>query len=168
MKKLLLLAAILLPLCAPTLTGGNIPKSKITSLIAECQHYEGVEVVQLGSLATMALKATVRLAASDEPDVREALKLISGIKRISVIDYENCESITRDKIGRKLDRLLAGGDLLMETRDGNEVMQIYGVVDEENGTVKDFIMHNPSGATLICIFGSIPVEKIARLATQDD
>jgi hypothetical protein len=56
----------------------------------------------------------------------------------------------------------------METRDGNEVMQIYGVVDEENGTVKDFIMHNPSGATLICIFGSIPVEKIARLATQDD
>ena len=168
MKKLLFLAAVLLPLFAPALSGGNIPKSKITSLIAECQQYEGVEVVQLGSLATMALKATVRLAASDEPDVREALKLISGIKRISVVDYENCESITRDKIGRKLDRLLAGGDLLMETRDGNEVMQIYGVVDEANGTVKDFIMHNPSGATLICIFGSIPVEQIARLAAQND
>ena len=168
MKKILLLAAILLPLMAPALSGGNIPKSKITSLIAECQRYEGVEVVQLGSLATMALKATVKLAAADDPDVREALKLIGGIKRISIVDYENCVPAVRNKIGRRLDRILADGDLLLETRDGEEIMQIYGVVDEQSGTVRDFVMHNPSGSSLICIFGSIPVEKIARLATLDD
>lgn len=168
MKKFLLLAAILLPLFAPAAAGENVSKSKITALISECQRYEGVEIVQLGGLATMALKATLRLATVDDPEAREALKMITGIKRISVLNYEECEPAIRDRISRRLDRVLAGSDLLMETRDGNDLMQIYGVVDDRTGTVRDFVMHNPSDASLICIFGSIPIEKIARVISEND
>lgn len=168
MKKILLLAAILLPLFAPATAGGSVPKSKITSFIYDCQRYEGVEVVQLGGLAAMALRASLRVAASDDPDVRAALKLITGIKRISVLNYENCEPAIQDKISRKLDRMLDGSDLLMETRDGDDLMQIYGVVDENNGTVRDFVLHNPTESSLICIFGSIPIEKLARVIADND
>ena len=142
MKKIILLAALLLPMFAQTLAGGNVPKSKITSFIYDCQRYEGVEVVQLGGLATMALRASIRVAASDDPEVRDLLKLVTGIKRIS--------------------------DLLIETRDGNELMQIYGIVDDHNGTVRDFVMHTPSEASLICIFGSIPIERLARIVSDND
>ena len=168
MKKIILLAALLLPMFAQTLAGGNVPKSKITSFIYDCQRYEGVEVVQLGGLAAMALRASLRVAASDDPDVRAALKLITGIKRISVLNYENCEAAIQDKISRKLDRMLDGSDLLMETRDGDDLMQIYGVVDENNGTVRDFVLHNPTESSLICIFGSIPIEKLARVIADND
>ena len=168
MKRMILLAAILLPLFAPAAAGGNVSKSKITALITECQRCEGVEIVQLGGLATMALKATLRLGTVDDPDAREALKLISGIKRISVLNYEACAPAVRDRISRRVDRVLDGSDLLMETRDGNDLMQIYGVVDEGTGTVRDFVMHNPSDASLICIFGSIPIEKIARVISDND
>ena len=168
MKKFLLLAAILLPLIAPAAAGENVPKSTITALISDCQRYEGVEVVQLGGLATMALKATLRLATVDDPEARQALKLITGIKRISVLSYEDCEPAIRDRISRRLDRILDGGDLLMEAKDGDDVTQIYGVVDDKTGTVRDFVMHNPTGYSLICIFGSIPIDKIARVISDND
>lgn len=168
MKKIILLAALLLPMFAQTLAGGNVPKSKITSFIYDCQRYEGVEVVQLGGLATMALRASLRVAASDDPEVREMMRLITGVKRISVLNYEQCAPDIQDKISRKLNRMLDGSDLLIETRDGNELMQIYGVVDDQNGTVRDFVMHTPSEASLICIFGSIPIDKLARVIADND
>lgn len=168
MKKILLLAAILLPLFSPALAGGDVPKSKITSFIYDCQRYEGVEVVQLGGLATMALRASLRMAAYDDPEVREVLKLITGIKRLSVLNYEQCAPDIQGKISRKLNRMLDGSDLLIETRDGNEVMRIYGVVDDRNGTVRDFVLHTPSEASLICIFGSIPIEKLTRVIADND
>ena len=168
MKKILFLLIVLLPLLAPAAAGENVPKSKITALISDCQRYEGVEVVQLGGLATMALKATLRLATVDDPEARQAIKLITGIKRISVLSYEDCEPAIRDRISRRLDRILEGGDLLMEAKDGDDVTQIYGVVDDKTGTVRDFVMHNPTGYSLICIFGSIPIDKIARVISDND
>ena len=56
----------------------------------------------------------------------------------------------------------------MEAKDGNDLMQIYGVVDEKTGTVRDFVMHNPSGSSLVCIFGSIPIEKLAKIVSDND
>ncbi len=168
MKRILLIAALLLPLLAPAAFGGNISKNQISTFISECQRYEGVEVVQLGGLATMALKATLKLATVDDPQAREALKLITGIKRISVLSYESCAPAVQAKISRRLDRILDGGDLLMEAKDGNDLMQIYGVVDEKTGTVRDFVMHNPSGSSMVCIFGSIPIEKLAKIVSDND
>ena len=103
MKRILLIAALLLPLLAPAAFGGNISNNQISTFISECQRYEGVEVVQLGSLATMALKATLKLATVDDPQAREALKLITGIKRISVLSYESCAPAVQAKISRRLD-----------------------------------------------------------------
>ena len=168
MKRVLLIISLLLPLLAGTATGGNISKSKITTFITDCQRYEGVEVVQLGGLATLGLRSAIKLSTIGDPDTREILKLISNIKRISVLEYEDCEPAIQDKITRKLDRLLKDGDLLMETRAGEDRMQIYGVVDDEKGTVNDFVLHTPTRHSLICIFGSIPIEKLAKIAARND
>ncbi|MBR1575694.1 MAG: DUF4252 domain-containing protein [Bacteroidales bacterium] len=167
MKRLLLIASLLLLTLHP-LAGGGISKTQMTSFLTDCQRYEGVEVVQLGGLATFALRSAVKIAAADDPETRELLKLIRSIKRISVMEYEDCKPSVREKITRKLDRMLRGADLLMETKDGTERMQIYGVVDESAGTVKDFVLHTPASASLICIFGSIPIEKLTKIAAEND
>lgn len=168
MKKKLLLTCLLATAFCTAALAGNLSKTKLISFITECQRYEGVEVVQLGRLATGALKATVRVTAGDDPDVREALRLISGIKRISVLEYGDCDPAVRSRITRKLDHILNDSELLMETRDGNERMQIYGVVDDATGRVGDFVMHTPSSSSLICIFGSISIEQFAKIAAQND
>ena len=166
MKRILLIAALLLPLLAPAAFGGNISKNQISTFISECQRYEGVEVVQLGGLATMALRASLRVAASDDPEVREMLKLITGVKRISVLNYEQCAPDIQDKISRKLNRMLDGSDLLIETRDGNELMQIYGLYDERTEAVRDFVLFSPSDCTLVCLFGSIPMETVSNILNE--
>ena len=167
MKKILLIVS-LLALSMVSLAGGNIPKSQMTAFLSDCQRYEGVEVVQLGGLATMALRSAIKLSTIDDPEAREVLKLITGIKRISVMEYEDCEPSVRDKITRKLDRMLKAADLLMETKDGSDRMEIYGVVDEKAGKVRDFVLHTPSDYSLICIFGSIPIEQFAKSAADND
>lgn len=166
-KKLLLTCLLATALCTAALAG-NLSKTKLVAFLTECQRYEGVEVVQVGRVATGAIKATVRIAAGEDPDVRDALRLISGIKRISILDYEDCDPAIRERITRKLDRILDDSELLMETRDGNERMHIYGVVDEATGRVGDFVMHTPSSHSLICIFGSIRIDQLAKIAAQYD
>lgn len=167
MRKFLLSLCLSCTLLSPAI-GGNLSKTQISAFIIECQRYEGVEVVQLGRLATGALKATIRMAGAGDPDVREMLKLIGGIKRIAVLEYGDCEPAIQARITRKLDRMLSEEDLLMETKDGYDRMHIYGVVDDRNGTVNDFVLHTPSSSSLICIFGSIPIEKLAKIVADHD
>ena len=168
MKRILLIVSLLSTLLTGSAAGAGISKAKITAFLYDCQQYEGVEVVQLGRMATLALRGAIRLGSIDDPETQEVLKLISGIKRISVLEYEDCQPQVREKITRKLDRMLSDSDLLMETRDGSDRMQIYGVVDEKTGTVRDFVLHTPSDCSLVCIFGSIPIDKIAKIASQND
>lgn len=167
MKKLLFTVSLLVSVLLPALAG-SISKSQISSFISDCSRYEGVEVVRLGRLATSALKATIRIAEIDDPEAREALQIFSGIKRVAILDYEDCDPAVREKIARKLDRMLSGGDLLMEAKDDNDRLQIYGVVDDRNGTVRDFVMHAPNSYSLICVFGSISMKKLAKLIEDND
>ena len=72
-KKLLLTCLLATALCSAALAG-NLSKTKLVAFLTECQRYEGVEVVQLGRVATGAIKATIRIAAGEDPDVRDALR----------------------------------------------------------------------------------------------
>ncbi len=46
-------------------------------------------------------------------------------------------------------------------------MRIYGVVDESADSVKDFVLYTPSDCALICIFGSISMDAVAKIASND-
>lgn len=169
MKKLLLLLTLaLLPLAAAARTGGDpVPKSQLNAVVSEFRHYDGVEVVKLGRLATAAIRGVVRLSAASDPDARQALALMRGVKRLNVLEYENCTPEVRERINRKLTQVLNGSELLMEAKDGSSAMRMFGVVDERSGAVRDFVIHDPGSCALICIFGSIPMDALGKLAVHD-
>lgn len=168
MKRLLLILGILLSFQAYAgTTEKAVSKTRITSVISECRSYNGVELVRLGRVATAALKVVIRSAAIDDPDAREALKLMKGLRGITVMDYEGCSDADKDRISDTLDRALSGSDMLMEAKDEGETMRIYGVVDDKSDTVRDFVLYSPSDCALICFFGSISMETIAKMASDD-
>jgi hypothetical protein len=73
---------------------------------------------------------------------------------------------------RLINEAIRGGEnkkkeMLLEAKDGDDNMKIYGVVDEDGGKVSDFILHTPSDCAVICILGSISTEAIAKLALDD-
>lgn len=168
MKRLLLIIGILLPMMMQGVTVRNtLTKSRLTSFISDCRCYEGAEVVQLGRLATSALKGAVRISGIGDPDVREALSLIKGIKSMSIFDYDDCSDADKAFITSRLDKILADGEILMEAKDGADKMRIYGVVDEGGDTVRDFILYAPHDCALICIFGSISTKKAIHIVDND-
>jgi hypothetical protein len=168
-KKILLFLCLLLPLAASAGTPAKkVSKTKVTSVIAEARRYEGVEVVRLGRVATAALKGLVRAASREDPDAREALQLMRGVKNLTVLDYDDCAPAVRERLARRLDEALGGSELLMEAKEsGGTSMQMFGILDEQTDLVRDFVIHAPSEGALICIFGSIPMDVLGKVTVND-
>lgn len=168
MKRILLILSLLLPVAAFAGTPQKtISKAGISAVISECRHYEGAEVVSLGRFATAAMKGVIRIAAKDDPDAREAISVMKGVHGISVLDFEDCSEKDKARIIKQLDKILSGSDMLMEASDNGEKMRIYGVMDEKTNEVKDFVLYAPSDCSLICLFGTLSMDAMAKIASND-
>ena len=166
MKKILLIIALLLPLTAVAAgPGRKVSRSEVSSIISEFRHYDGVEVVKLGWLATAAIKGVVRHAGNDE-DARQIREALRGIKSVTVLEYEDAAPDVRYRIKSRITHALDGRELLMEAKDSDASVQIFGVVDESTGTIRDFILSTPDNCALICLFGSIPMEAASQMMTR--
>ncbi|MBQ7773066.1 MAG: DUF4252 domain-containing protein [Bacteroidales bacterium] len=169
MKKLILILGIVVPVLASAATPGYRANKnrRIGSFIADCRHYEGAETVHLGTFATKIGKGILQIASIDDPEAQELLKLIKDVKSLYVFNYEDCTRNVKDKVNSRLEKMLEGSEMLLEAKDGEEKIMIYGVADEAEGKVKDFILHTPSECAVICILGSISTEALAKLAFDD-
>ena len=166
MKKLLitLLTVIFASMCFCT-DMKAVTKNKLMALVQDVKPYDGVELVKVGSLGTAAIKALVKLGAViDDEDARNALEIIKGLNKVVILDYEDCDDAVKAKITAKAAKALAGSDLLMEVKDGEDHMQMYGVVDGEGSEVRDFVMYDSEGCALICLFGRINLNTVMKLA----
>lgn len=168
MKKLLLILGIVVPVLASAATPRDrANKNSIGSFIADCRHYEGAETVHLGTFATKIGKGILQIASIDDPEAQEVIRLIKDVRSLYVFNYEDCTRNVKDKVNSRLEKMLEGSEMLLEAKDGEEKIMIYGVVDEAGGKVKDFILHTPSECAVICILGSISTEALAKLALDD-
>ena len=150
-----------------TAQGRPVTQGSVASFISDCRRYEGADVVSLGWFATGAIKSVIRMAALDDPDARDAVRLIKGIRAVSVFDFEDCSEPDRNRISKRLDKLLRGSEVLLEVSNGGERMNLYGIYDEKTDTVKDFIMYAPADCSLICLFGTISMKTLAKFADND-
>lgn len=167
MKKTITILCFL-ALSLSAMAGKNISKTQLAALVSDYRRCDGVELVQLGSLATSALKTVIRASAKDDPDAAEALQLLDGIRQLTVFEYEDCSSAVKEKISRRIDRILSESDLLIETKDGSDTMRMYGVVDENGDTVRDFVLHTPGSCALICIFGKVSMKAVSKMMENND
>lgn len=168
MKRFFFFLLLLLPVT--TVAGGlegRALKSQLATLMTDYRHSDGVEVVRLGRLATGAVKGVVRIAAITDSDVREVRELIKGVKSLYVFDYGSCKPDLRDKISRRLNGIFRNTELLMEVNDSDDQMRLYGLYDERTETVRDFVLYTPSECTLVCLFGSVSMNTLARMMADD-
>ena len=170
MKNILIIIvlALTLPMAGnANAQGKTVPGTQISLLINEYKGYDGFEAVKVGRLATGFIKSMINSGAmeSGDPEIKEIRKLIKGIKKLTVVDYSSCDLQVRQGFSQKMSRLLGGADMLMEVKDGSEVMRMYGVVDDKGGKVKNFVLFSPEDCTLICLFGTISLDSIMNMAS---
>ncbi len=147
---------------------GAVPKDRLMTLISEFSGKEGFEVVKIGSFGTAALKTAMRASVSgdDSENVRQMLNAMKGIKKIAIVEYNKCDEKTREAFNKKLDKILSSSELLIEAKDGDDAMKIYGIVNEDENALHDFVMFAPNDCALICLFGSIPLDSINEFAMK--
>ena len=168
MKKYLLILTLLFPLTAfAAEPAKSVSRTEITSIISEFRHYDGVEVVKLGRLATGALKSVIRTAGIGDPDTRQALSMIEGLKGLTILEYEDAPKDIRYRIDRRVERALQKCELLMEAKEGDSRMQMFGSVDDKSGVVRDFVIYAPESGALICLFGKMSMEAL-KAAMEND
>ncbi len=168
MKKLFLILGLVAPMLASAATFGNkASKNRIGNFIAECRQYEGTEIVHLGSFAVNIGKGILQIASIDDSEAQEVLRLIKDVRSLYVFSYEDCSNSTKAKVNSRLEKMLEGSEMLLEAKDGDDKVKIYGMVDEKGEKVRDFILHTPSECAVICILGEISTEALAKLALDE-
>ena len=166
---IIIVLALTLPLASKAnAQGKSIPGTQISLLISEYKAYDGFEAVKVGRLGTGILKSLISSGAveGNDPDIKDFKRLMKGIKKLALVDYSDCDPEVRQGFSKKMTRLLDGVDMLMEVKEGAEVMRMYGVVDDKGDKVKNFVLFSPEDCTLVCLFGTISLDSVLSAASR--
>lgn len=147
----------------------KVSLDKLAAVISESREMDGLEVFQVGRIGTAALKGLAGLniaAEGGDKDARAVKNLISGVKKMVILDYDECSESDKVKFSGRLDRVLTDDCLLMELKDDGQAMKIYSVCDEEKGKFDNFVMYAPADHALICLFGSIPMDALSSIVSE--
>ena len=111
------------------------------------------------------MKSAAGLSADteDDPELRESLKLLDGINRLLVVEYEDGTPRQRQLFNDRIASALRDCDLLMSARDEGSTMDIYGTVDESVGLVRDLVVFTPDDGALVCVFGKVSMDSVAKI-----
>ena len=161
MKKILITLLMLLSLGTVALAGE--PNRQLRNLVSDYRGTEGFDVVDIGGIGLSLLKATAKSAAKT-PEDREALNLFNGLKRLTVVDFSDAAPEIKDKFLRKVSRILQSSEMLLEAKDGDETVRIYGTSSDDGNLLEDVALL--AGEALIFVRGSIRADQVAALIAQ--
>lgn len=145
---------------AGTVENNNVHSDRIISAINTYRNREGFDVLFVGSFGTYFLKKAVKIGMSEESE--KIVDTVKGIKKILLVDFSGCDSIVRKDFILKMDGILANYTLLMETKDENENMFMYGITGNEESSIRDFVLYSPKRGNVICLFGTISLDIISK------
>ena len=165
MKKFLFaLFALLLLFSSSELLAKRPPVESLKSLCQEYKGKEGFEVVNLGPMAMSLMRTAAKMEA--DPDDRQAINILKGIKRMMVVDYEDSRKADRDSFNAKVEQVLKSMELLMSVMDEGETVEIYGDYDEGSALLGNVVVFMPSEGGLVAFSGSIRMEDVAALVAE--
>ena len=157
MKKAILSLCIALVTCMSAWAGSP---DKLEKLVRQYKGQEGFEVVTLGRLGLNLIKGAALLSGDLDQEDRAALKVFSGIKKLTVVDFEDANPLLKEKFSNKAEKILDRMELIMEMQDSGEKLRIYGT--EDGNRIKDCILYSSDGA-LILVSGSLDMDKVGEL-----
>ena len=158
MKKILI--TLCLVLCLTPATWAADQSGQLRTLMNEYRNEPGVDVVDLGSVALGLLRATIRTQADNEQD-QKAVELLRSIKRLTVLDLSEAAPDVKDSFLRKAKRILDQEEMLMEAKDGDDTVSIYGTSSRDGSILEDIVILAEDA--LISVKGKIRVDQIGEL-----
>jgi len=133
---------------------------KLERLIQQYKGQDGFDVVSVGPVGLTLLRGAASLSGELDREERAALKSFRGIRKLVVVDYEDCDPAVRTRFDEQVKHILSGMTLILEAKDSSDAVRIYGT---ENGdAVQDCILYDSDGS-LIFFRGRIDMERLGEL-----
>lgn len=167
MKKILLFGIFLCVTAMSTVDARNgIKEAGLKKAISEFDSKEGVYVINLGPLGTSLARTIAKAAVktTEDKQAEAALNSIKNLKKATVVVFEDSEQAVKDNFRKKFDRVLPEDSLLMEVRDEEDTVHIYGTVDEDASVVKNLILYVPGDCVLLYLEGKLSIDSLAQIA----
>lgn len=172
----IIMSKIIIPILLallPALTFGRddrkgVNQRELIAVINEFKGEEGFDVVKLGNFATGLAKGVVGIATKidADPELQDVLKLSKGVRNIAVVDFEDCSDRVKAAFSAKISKMLAKTEMLAEIKDEEDIVRMYGIVSEDSDILQDFILFSQTDCALVCLFGSIPLSTVFKLANS--
>lgn len=163
MKKIIFATlSLLIATIVSIAANGNVDTRNIISTISDYKHVSGVQVISVGKLGLGLAKVVANLSAESEED-KAALAILNGINKMVVVNYEDATEAKEKELNSKFSELLNNAEKIIEVKDEEDTIHIYGTSANEGGSIDDLMIFIPKDYTLICVLGSISAERIADL-----
>ncbi len=170
MRKMVVVMLLILASAAVFAKSGEnaVRQEKLLELISEYSEKKNFNVIRISSFGASAIKDVVRAASAfdGDKDLKDTLEVIKGIRGGVIVKYGDCSEAVRRGFDRRLGELLENCDVLFEAKYGEDMIRMYGVIDENAEDVKDFILYIPSDAALMCLFGTIKLDAVAKIVAE--
>lgn len=162
MKRIIFAILILASTFTLAAESKKVNTSAVISLVRTYNLEPGFEVVSVGELGIGLARIVANMSVETEED-KAALALLNGINKIVVVDYEEASESKRNAFNAKLNRLFDKAEKIIEVKDEEDTVNIYGTSVNGGESIDDLIIFIPEDCALICIIGSISADKIADL-----
>jgi len=167
MKKLFILLSIVLAVVSCRTDSNrevSIPNDELNALIREYKDSADFNVIKLGSFSMSIAKSAVKIAASlDDDDIQTILSQMDGVKALTVVEYEDASRAKKAEFNFKLGALLPKEDLIMEVKDDDDIVRIYGAPSEQ-GIFDNLIVFCENDDVLVRIYGKISMQSIGKIS----
>lgn len=163
MKKIIfVMLSIWLTACSCIAENKHINTDFVINTISEYKQTSGVQIISVGKLGLGLAKVVANLSAESEED-KAALAILNGINKVVVVNYEDAAAAEQKELSSRFSNLFKGAEKILEIKDEDKVINIYGTSGNEEKTIDDLMIFIPEDYTLICVLGSISAERIADL-----
>ena len=154
--------SIWLTACSCIAENKHVNTDNVINTISEYKQTSGVQIISVGKLGLGLAKVVANLSAESEED-KAALAILNGINKVVVVNYEDAAAAEQKELSSRFSNLFKGAEKILEIKDEDKVINIYGTSGNEEKTIDDLMIFIPEDYTLICVLGSISAERIADL-----
>ncbi len=172
-KKLiiaLILALATFSLSSAATDGGKkVPRTEIKSIVKDFKRYDDFESVTIGKFMMKLIKSveTMDIDDMDDDESKEfenVMKLMKSLDGMIAADYEDCSEAVKAKFNSRMTKALDGVELLMESKDDEDHVYIYGYVTKDGEEIKDLVIFSPEEGNFMCLLGTLKMEYLGELA----
>lgn len=162
MKKFIFSILILVSTFTVEAEARKFNANSVISMVKTYDTEPGFEIVSVGKIGIGLTRFVTNLSAEIEED-KAAMALLKGINKIVIVDYEEASESRRNAFNTELNRLLDKAEKIIEVKDDEDTVYIYGRSLKGGKSIDDLIIFMPEDYSLICILGSISAKNIANL-----